>query len=210
LKAKGNIEIDFAENALIEAGGTVKINKSLVNCTVKAGKKIEVTGTPGCVIGGFLHAGISIDVLSAGSSFGVKTYFSSGKNFIAEQELEKITGRILFLTQSITEMKKIITSLVEKGIKLNTLPENRKTVITDILVKLKKFPAELAEEQIREKAAAAAVYTSESPCIKVKNTAFQGVTLHIRNAAYEIKNEEHFVCYTENPEDKTIMIGSYE
>ena len=65
LSAGGNVSAKFLQNAKVEAGGSVIIEDSIINCDVLCYKSINVTGKNGKIIGGKVMA--LYDHLSAGN-----------------------------------------------------------------------------------------------------------------------------------------------
>jgi len=85
----GDVIALFAENARIEAGGTVNIKNNISNCQVKAGKDVIVTEGKGKIVGGTVVAAGRIEVKDIGSELGVATNVVVGGDYSNLQELDK-------------------------------------------------------------------------------------------------------------------------
>lgn len=80
----GNIYANFIEFTTVEAKGSVEAN-IIMNCTIKAGKDIKVSGKRGAVVGGSVYCVGALNTTFLGNSVGIKTTAAVGVN----EETEK-------------------------------------------------------------------------------------------------------------------------
>ncbi len=76
--AKGNVVVKFAENANIQAGGNIVIQKAALNSRLSAGNRIISVENRGQIIGGELKASHGAEVKVLGNELDQKTEISLG------------------------------------------------------------------------------------------------------------------------------------
>ncbi len=111
VSAKGNIKVRFLENAHVECSGDIYVDGSIVNSTVRAGRKIDVTGGVGQIVGSNIIAGLVISAKEIGSEMEISTHVEVGvdpkirdritdlssKIYVQKQNLEKVSTFIKLL-----------------------------------------------------------------------------------------------------------------
>ncbi|MGQ9615270.1 MAG: DUF342 domain-containing protein [Spirochaetota bacterium] len=143
--AKGDVDVKFAENANILAGGNITIKRAAMNCRLTAGNRIIATQEKGQIIGGEIRVKIGLEVKVLGNEL--------------EHAMDVYVGSDFSLLESLKEIRKKITNYETALRKI--------TLVIDKIEKIDKDPAELPEnirliyEDVRKKATAARIAISE-------------------------------------------------
>ncbi|MCR5357207.1 MAG: FapA family protein [Lachnospiraceae bacterium] len=110
IKADGNIEGSFFENANIKAKGNIKTSYCL-KCDVESENTIEVSGRHGSLLGGNTYARMLITVNEAGNDTGVKTHVKVGvsnevikRKIIINNEIKKVVKELASLDAAYDEL----------------------------------------------------------------------------------------------------------
>lgn len=90
IRAKGDVLVGYAENAVIEAKGNIEITKYAYNSKLRAGGSLNATKEPGIVAGGEATAFSEITVQQAGTVGNSKFAMSVGTKFYFEEEMNSL------------------------------------------------------------------------------------------------------------------------
>lgn len=183
--AKGDVDVKFAENANILAGGNINIKRAAMNCRLTAGNRIIATQEKGQIIGGEIRAKRGLEVKVLGNEL--------------EHAMDVYVGSDFSLLESLKEIRKKITSYETALRKI--------TLVIDKIEKLDKHPAELPEnirliyEDVRKKATAARIAIPElkkresaimmelgrvlKSDVIVHESLFRGVKIYFGKSLYE-------------------------
>ncbi|AEH51138.1 DUF342 domain-containing protein [Pseudothermotoga thermarum] len=78
VKAKGNVQAKFLENAIVESDANVIVTGPITNSQVKAKLEVKALGNKGIIVGGIISAGYLVEAEEIGSPLGVKTVVEVG------------------------------------------------------------------------------------------------------------------------------------
>jgi len=210
LFAGGDIFAKYIENAKVEAKGTVQVTQEIMHSQVDAGKSVLLEGKQrGSIIGGKVRAGNEIRAREIGAPAGTYTRIEvGGAPKIREQlatlnrlhhkdinRLETIKKEIATLQAKKSKEKKNFA--IENEAKLQRfIREHNK-----LIVKLQRYndQKEFLELRIEE---------SLGGYVHISHTLFQGVSVGIRNANLEIKDNYNSVSL--GPKGNEVGIFPYE
>lgn len=173
--AKNSIDISFAENACLLAGGDIRVEKYCFQCKIKTNSRLAVKGSPGIFLGGSVHARDGIEVPELGSPKRLRTMVSFGQDYIVADQIER-TER---------DFKEIKASLEEIDARLKKLPSSDENIQK---IRKKKFDllkqrdrAMLKIFTLRE------VFEQHFPSqVKVTGTVWPGVLLESHGRYFEV------------------------
>ncbi len=204
LVAKESIQINFAENIEINAEKKLIVNEGLINCNVCAYEGISAIMRSGKIIGGAIRAEGDIEVLTLGSSVGVKTKVSiTGKL----EELEKLDERLKFINWEIKINEKNISVLeFLKRNKPSLYTEKKEKLFLEMVrdkmnllqdKKVTEVRYELLQNQLEKK---------DFPTITVKNKCYPGVIINLKAKSFQVKNimENVVFFYKDNEVQYTV------
>jgi uncharacterized protein (DUF342 family) len=179
LAARGDVTAGYAQNAEVRAGGSISIRDGAVQCFLTAGRRIEVLGNKGVLLGGTAAAGEAVVVRVAGSNAGVKTVLRVGANFAALEPVEKQLQIIH------AEMAKILAAAGEDNVaKFGAAAQPQGPAARWRQLEIKKQLFEVKRATLLKTPIQGA-----SASVEVGGMIFPGVELHFGNASLVIKEE---------------------
>lgn len=102
--SKGDAELNYSEGAKIFSGGNVKIDDYCFMCAVKTNGLLSVSGHPGVLAGGNIHAAKGVIVRNLGAQKAMRTILSFGQDYLIKDEIEVHEHEI---EKNTSELKKI-------------------------------------------------------------------------------------------------------
>ncbi len=142
----GDVEIEFAENAKIVSGGTLRFNKSVRSCIVRADNGI-IGKDNSSITGGLIQSGTDIDLYSVGSPFATLTEVDITTSPYLKEQIKLLQNELLFARNNSKENEEKIQQLSASLTELesryeNELDEcsNKKIEDISITVRDKIFP----------------------------------------------------------------------
>jgi uncharacterized protein len=186
--AHGDLRATFAENADIQADGTIYIMGVSLHSRLRAGKKLIVDGKRGQVIGGALAAGEEIRAKIIGNFMNVSTRLSVGTNPMLEKKYQDTCKEYADCKKRLLQLTKTLNTLGK--IDMSKLPPERLRQIRSL--KMSQFPlAGLAERDEK------IIHTLETEMqnikkgkIRVFDTIFPGVKMKVNSAMKNIQTEQ--------------------
>ncbi len=207
LKAKGDIFLKFAEQATLEAGGSVVADEAIVNCKVMAKGSVIAKGKKGSLVGGEVFASDSVEVMNLGSELGIKTYVEVGIDPALKQEYAEINENLSELQKKLREVSKGVETLKKIEEKVGALPPDKKDLYLKMtramfqlrgqLDRLKKRKEEI--EEIMNK-------VKREGKVVVRGVVYPGVRIVVRGAKYIVKEPLKEVVFSR--EGNEIKIGA--
>ena len=207
LKAKGDIFLKFAEQATLEAGGSVVADEAIVNCKVMAKGSVIAKGRKGSLVGGEVFASDLVDVMNLGSELGIRTYVEVGIDPALKQEYAKINESLSELQRKLREVTKGVETLKKIEEKAGALPSEKKDLylrMTRAMFQLKGQVDRLKRrkeeiEEIMNK-------VKKEGKIVVRGIVYPGVRIVVRGAKYIVKEPLREVVFSR--ERNEIKIGA--
>ncbi|MCR4806819.1 MAG: FapA family protein [Lachnospiraceae bacterium] len=122
IRAGGNIEGSFFENANVKAEGNIKVSYCLKS-NVECEGTLEVAGSKGSLIGGVTFAGECIKVNEVGNEANVKTFLKVGvsnevirRQILITNEIKKIDKELESLNTAYSELESLYTPEMRENI----------------------------------------------------------------------------------------------
>lgn len=189
LIAGNNIYARFLEHAKVEAVGEVVVTEAIMHCDVNAGKKIEVNGKKGLIVGGLLRAGELVSGKVIGAKLGTRTEIEVGVIPEIRKELNRLTQEIGEKERNLTQVEKafkMLSGAVEQG---RQLMDKEK----DLLLKLSETYEQLQEEtnMLRERLSQTEKMLENATRgqVRATQTVHPGTKISIGNATILIRDE---------------------
>ena len=186
IEAGGCVTVQFAENAIISAGGEITIKELAMQCDLTSGTSITVGeqgGRKGHIIGGFCRAATLVQAVVIGSRAGVQTVIEVGVDPSLNRKLEIVKDTILEKGRLMEELTKTLTYVKEN-------PGSMEPV----LVKLKervyaKYQGEIAELAGEKKRLQKRMEINAQAKVVVERDAFLGSQIRIGESALQIEED---------------------
>ncbi|HLC26435.1 MAG TPA: FapA family protein [bacterium] len=223
IAAGGDVHVKFAQQAVIETPANVFIGETAMYCTIRAGKKVVVSGS-GVLLGGCVRAGERIEAVQIGSPAVVPTEVEVGIDPRVGEKLRDSRERLESLeTRHRLEMENIQFALSRLGVQF---PDPKAHNLSKMM-----YLVESLQGQNDEKAQVALMFldvlplmeqmavirhqlrsVGESPtyfpgaAIVASRCAYPGVTLKIGDQSMVLSQEYEQVRFTVR--DNTIRVES--
>jgi len=117
IRVKGDVHAKFLKNVDLEADGDVVAVNGLEQCTVKTRGRIIVP--QGRIVGGETIALMGIDVGEIGSEACVKTYVTTGKDYLLSRRLDESEAELSTLNKNVEKIEAAIAPHEKNKTKLS-------------------------------------------------------------------------------------------
>ena len=187
LQAGNDIVAKFIESCKVKAGRTVNVG-SCLHSDVDAGETVVVSGKKGFVIGGNVSAGKRIEASVFGNKMNTVTNLKVGVEPEILERYKELSISIKTKQDELLENKQILETLRKKiaeGVKL--LP-NQLVTVKQTGERFKQLSAELEQESAEYMQLKKAIEEKKGGKIVVNYTIYPGVSIHIANHIYPVKD----------------------
>lgn len=186
IRCKGSVQAQFMEYAHIEAGNSILVDGSVLQCELVARNEITVGkkgSRSGQIIGGRIQATHGVNAMVLGSSAGIKTLVEVGFDPFLDEEL---AAKEQLLKRKLGEMDRVLKLIAyfqkdpkkaEGGIG-EKVDGTRRQLAHDINV-LVKEQAELNEKNV----------VVDQACVNIGKTFHEGVEIRIGKCAWHVLND---------------------
>ena len=196
IRAEGDVNIGFADQATIRSGGTITVKNALLHSRVYAKQSVIVLGgQKSQVAGGRIECGMEFSCQVLGSEMGTRTEVVVGfpptlmerrRVLLAEvdrcnENLEKIEPNLLFLKkleasgQMDSQKRGMLMSLMKMKFQLQAAVESMSVEIRDIQHELDVL--------------------SESGIVRVRDIGYPGVQIIIRGLTYLVRENCRYTAF---------------
>ena len=114
LKAGGGIQADFIQNSVIDCGGDLVVNKSILSSQVTVGGGIQFTSAESILSGGRIRCGEYINVANMGQPNGNPTEIMVGVDAKIEDKIQRVQKRFEAVSKKNEEDRNNLRELVRK------------------------------------------------------------------------------------------------
>ena len=203
---KGDLVAKFIENSKVQCDGNIT-SDAIMQSSVLSGKKIEVTGKKGLIVGGIVRAGEEIKAKVIGAPMATVTEVEVGLNPDLRKKYDDNRVEIKTASENLEKSKQVV-DLLTKMAKQGELPEDKKTMMSKS-VQLKLQMTARLEQLKKEQAELEVIFEDVNKGkIKVMDTIYPGCRIAIGSSMMYIKDPLKFcMFYRANAE---IKLGTYE
>jgi uncharacterized protein len=187
IRAKGNVETCFCEHVNIQAGGDIIVKKGAVQCNLTAGHGIFLNHGRGQIMGGVAVAGSIIEAKSIGAEGGTFTELIVGLTYEAMlklAELDAQIGRLTDCLHSTSDLATRVQRAVGDPLKLQPADIKRYKELRrlELTLTLKLHILDVSRKTLLADSA-----KTQGGQVKILQTAFPNVVVHIGTASMRIK-----------------------
>jgi uncharacterized protein (DUF342 family) len=104
LRAKGDIEGQFAEQSVLLAIGDVHLHGPCVRCQVKCNGMLRLDSDKGTLVAGEVRASRGVEAQNIGSPAGMRTVVTFGQDFLVKDQIEREEREVAALTKKLAEL----------------------------------------------------------------------------------------------------------
>ncbi len=207
IQAGGGLQAKVVENAIVEVGGDIIVERAILHSKVAAKGDVILRGSPGAIIGGTVKAGNIVWARTLGSSIGTRTEVIVGIDPTLHEEYRQIQEDLKKIQEEIQEAEKIFRLILVKqqaGMELDSKTR-------ELLEKVKKG-YELAQEKKKfceeRLAELEAIFEGREGKVLVEEKVYPQVRVTIGRFTYIVRDEIQYVSFSEK--NKEVIIGSFE
>ncbi|HVZ81923.1 MAG TPA: FapA family protein [bacterium] len=200
----GDANIKYIRNAIVEVAGSLTSSQAIMHSKVTVGKKVNVSGQKGVIVGGQVIAGEHVHAASIGSNFATPTEIVVGEAVGLRDELQKMDIELKASLENLDKTKKGIQFLKDLQTKMGgNLPPEKKELLTKLtraqfkLMADSKSMAEKKQELERkdQEGAEDRRRHAKVTCMGVIHT---GVKITVNKASRQISEELKYCTLTES------------
>lgn len=203
-----NCEVNYLQNAQLEAQGDVYIKNAAIQSEVYCTGHIYATEHKGALMGGTFHALRGIEAKSIGSPQGAKTRCVVGNDYLLQKKAKELNDIIEFNRKNIKKIDDILIPLIKALKKGASLSEDKKKKVRAVQMKRQQMRARIkmlkwkvGELKKREPAHLQCM-------IKVRDIIYPDVTLRIRDRTRQVKSEYKKAQYYYDKKSDSIQHAS--
>ena len=210
LIAKGNISARFMQNVKVEAGKSVIVDDSIINCDIVSYDTILVKGKAGKIIGGKVAALYEIKASTMGTQAETSTSLTVGRHFILENEINKKRNEIIIVKDRVEEINTSIKMQFGEEIFKNPkeyikiLPVLKKKNCLILLNDLGTANSALKKLVEEAKVIEAKLKLPREPFIIATSKIFPGVVVNVRRSVKKIDHVIENAKFYEDQLDKSV------
>jgi len=193
IKVGGDIHTGYIRDQQIICHGGVYAATEISSSTIESGDEVTLTKPDGRIVGGKIIASSKIYAGSAGNKYDVPTLLEVGANF---EHRERYNKKFEQITESHNQAETI-----KKKIDLmdQSLPDPGMNHTYKALKDQHKGAVEHWERMCADlKEIEKDYFNVDNPVVMIMKTCFNGVTVKIRHAVYEVKQEMNHVMFKLN------------
>ena len=130
ITAEQDVRASFAENATIEAGGSIFIEDVALHSDLRAGRLLSVEGKRGLIAGGYLAAGKEIRAKTIGNQAYTATKLVVGVNPMLQRKYQETCRSYADAKKKLAQLTKTLNTLGK--VDLSKLPPHRAAQISEL------------------------------------------------------------------------------
>jgi len=214
LVAKGSITAKFMQNVKAEAGKSVIVDDSIINCDILCYDTVSVKGKTGKIIGGKVAALYEIKAHTIGTQTETLTSLTVGRNFILENEINKKRTEIIIVKQRVEEINTTIKMQFGEEIFKNPkeyikiLPPLKKKNCLLLLNDLGTSNSALKKLYEEAKDIEEKLKFDRDPIIIATNKIYPGVVINVKKSVKKVDHIIENVKFYEDQLDKSVRFVS--
>ncbi|AIF52097.1 DUF342 domain-containing protein [Pelosinus sp. UFO1] len=206
VKAKENVVAKFIENATVHAGVEILVSDVVMHSRITAGKKVQVEGRRGLIVGGNIMAGEEIRAKVVGTQMSTSTELEVGVNPTIREEYQHIRREIKKVEVNLEQTQKALNIL--RAMDQHTIPADKR----EMLLKLTKAQFHLVGQaetmRTRMKVIEGEFEEMRAGRIKVAEAIYPGVKVVVGTLVKPIRDTLKFVSLY--AEDGEIKVGNFK
>ncbi len=210
LVAKGDISARFLQNAKVQAGKSVIVEDSIINCDIVSYDTIIVKSKSGKIIGGKIAALYEINAYTIGALAETNTSLTVGRNFILENEINKKRNEMTIVRERVDEINTSIKMQFGEEIfknpkeYLKILPPLKKKNCLLLLNDLSNAGASLKKIMEEIKEIEERMRLEKEPVIIAANRVYPGVVINVKKSVKKIEKMVENAKFYEDQLDKSV------
>lgn len=187
IEAQGDVVARFIENCKVVAGGNVTVGENIMHSEIVAGASIVVGGRRGLIVGGSVRARENIECKVLGASFGTATTLEVGVDPTVFEQFGQLRQEMAAAEDELNRLQQGIRRLEHLQAQ-NLLAPERVSMLAQLQVAFTQREAALMDMNVRWEQYEKAVADIKTAFIKVSDTIYAGVKIHMGRAVYHTRD----------------------
>lgn len=187
LRAKGNIQVMFVENARIMAQGDVLVERAVMHSHIQAGGNLIVRGK-GLLVGGVVQTGKAIEAVTIGSSLATPTDLQVGIGPQTRDRVLQMEEEIEMNQANLSKTEQGMSFLLQKKKEEGSLPRDKEHLLQRMVETRRYLMAKKEELQKEYEALNKSLQDLSQGKVRVKGTIYSGVSLTIGYSQRRIRD----------------------
>jgi uncharacterized protein (DUF342 family) len=210
----GDANIKYVRNAIVDVAGSLTSSQAIMHSKVTVGKKVNVSGQKGVIVGGQVIAGEQVHAASMGSNFATPTEIIVGEAVGLRDELQRMETELKTSLENLDKTKKGIQFLKDLQTKMGgNLPPEKKELLTKLTraqFKLMADTKSLAErkQELEKKDQEGADDRKRHAKVTCMGVIHTGVKITVNKASRQISEELKYCTLTES--DGEVKVGPFK
>ena len=206
LKCEGDLIAKFIENSKVYAKGNIEA-EAIMHSIIYCGKKLELKGRKGLLVGGEIRVSEEIKAKVIGSPMATITQLEVGTNPEIRARYESLKIERANTTENLQKLTQAV-DLLTKLSRKTELPEDKRVLLNRSIIMKLQIKNKL--DQIKNEMSQLETYIEEisNGKIKVQELAYPGTKVTIGSNSLYIKDQVQFATFYRYGGE--IKIGSYE
>lgn len=206
LRCDGDLIAKFIENSRVHAKGNIQ-TEAIMHSMIYCGKKLEVKGKKGLLVGGEIRASEEIKAKVIGSPMATVTDIEVGTNPEMRSKYESLKMEMKNSTENLLKLTQAVDLLTKIG-RSTELTEEKKALLNKSIVM--KLQMQNKIEQLKSEISYLESYIEEisNGKIKVEGLVYPGTKVTIGSNSMYIKDQIQYVTFYRYGGE--IKIGSFE
>ncbi len=181
LRSKKDIDMAFAEQAVILSVGNIRIKNSCLRCRVKCNGMLSLISDKGDLVGGQIKTTGGLNAHNVGNRNSSKTEISFGQNYLVQDQIEKEEKDLEKLKAQITKLDIMMHRFEKEGNKAYVVKARKQKVLLMKSIEKKGVRLFTLKEKFEEH------FESE---ILVRGSLYPGVVFESHGRVFEVKKEQ--------------------
>lgn len=208
VSAGRDVYAEYAQNARIEAQGTVYINDFAVNSYIFC-NHLNMLKKHGSVVGGETYAQRGIEVINIGSQNGTKTYISAGTDYLVRRKIKELDDAIKFYNENLAKIDTNLKPILKLMKSDPNNPKYNNSLIKSTITKRKELANTRRVMGAKKKHLFEQLEIQGVCFVKVKHTCFGDVYITIKDLKFNNAYKRENIRFYEDQQECEIKTGAY-
>ncbi|MCR4797667.1 MAG: FapA family protein [Lachnospiraceae bacterium] len=194
IDAKGNVIIQFIENAKVFSGGYIETG-SILYSEVNASEDILVTDKKGFITGGMIRAGGKVESRIIGSSMGAMTKIEVGMAPDKKEQYATLQKSIMMLSQKINKINPIVKTYQDYLKAGKALDKKNLMYLNNMMVELRENKKKLEDDRMIFNSLHQELLNSKHAKVVITRDIFPGVNITISDISITTKDKRSYCMF---------------
>lgn len=187
LRAKGDIQVMFAENATLSAQGDIIVERAVMHSQVQAGGNLIIRGK-GLLVGGVAQTGKMIEAVTIGSSLATPTNIQVGIGPQTRERIMELEEQMELNQANLTKTEQGMGFLLQKKKEEGSLPRDKEHLLQRMLETRRYLLGKKEELKGEYESLSKNLQNLSQGKVRVKGTIYSGVILTIGYSQRRIRD----------------------